>query len=157
VIRPTSPGDTNALIEITRGTNVFKPMEIETLREVINDYFAVNRNHGHQCITMQDDDSRIVGFAYYAPTAMTEQAWHLYWIAVRTGQQAKGLGAKLLAAVEEGIRAHKGRVLFIETSSLPHYEKTRQFYLKQKYDKEAVLRDYYAAGDDMVVFRKLLA
>jgi GNAT superfamily N-acetyltransferase len=156
MIRPTNPGDTNALIEIARGTGVFKPMEIEALREVIDDYFSTNRNHGHECLTMQDEDSRIIGFAYYAPTAMTEQAWHLYWIAVRAGEQARGLGAQLLGAVEEGIRRHKGRVLFIETSSLPHYEKTRQFYLKKTYEKEAVLRDYYAAGDDMVVFRKVL-
>jgi ribosomal protein S18 acetylase RimI-like enzyme len=157
MIRPTAPGDTDALVDIARSTGVFKPMEIETLREVLEDYFAVNRSHGHQCITLLDDDSRPMGFAYYAPTAMTEQAWHLYWIAVRSGQQAKGMGAKLLTAVEDGIRSHKGRVLFIETSSLPHYDKTRKFYVKQNYEKEAVLRDYYAAGDDMVVFRKLLA
>ncbi len=156
MLRPAAPVDTDTLVDIARSTGVFKPMEIETLREVLDDYYAVNRGHGHQCIVLQDGDSRIVGFAYYAPTAMTEQAWHLYWIAVRAGQQARGLGAQLLHAVEDGIRSHKGRVLFIETSSLPHYDKTRQFYLKQKYDQEAVLRDYYAAGDDMVVFRKVL-
>jgi ribosomal protein S18 acetylase RimI-like enzyme len=157
MIRPTTPGDTDTLVEITRSTGVFKQMEIETLREVLDDYFALNHNHGHKCLTVLDDDSRLVGFAYYAPTAMTEQSWHLYWIAIRAGVQARGLGATLLKAVEDGIRSHKGRVLFIETSSLPHYDKTRRFYIKQNYEQEAVLRDYYAAGDDMVVFRKLLA
>ena len=29
-------------------------------------------------------------------------------------------------------------------------------YLKHQYDQEAVLRDFYADGDDMVVFRKRL-
>ena len=47
--------------------------------------------------------------------------------------------------------------MLIETSSLPHYELTRRFYLKHHYDQEAILRDYYADGDDMVVFRKHLA
>jgi ribosomal protein S18 acetylase RimI-like enzyme len=155
MIRPTVPADTDALVELTRGTGVFKPMEVDTLREVLDDYFAVNQRHDHRCITLVDGE-RIQGFAYYAPTAMTEQAWHLYWIAVRAGEQARGLGASLLHAVEDGIRQSKGRVLFIETSSLPQYEKTRRFYLKYGYDQEAVLREYYAAGDDMVVFRKRL-
>ena len=44
----------------------------------------------------------------------------------------------------------------IETSSLPHYEPTRRFYLKHGYELGATLRDFYAEGDDMVVFRKLL-
>ena len=48
-------------------------------------------------------------------------------------------------------------MLFIETSSLPNYELTRTFYLKNGYDQEATLRDYYADGDSMVVFRKKLS
>jgi hypothetical protein len=62
----------------------------------------------------------------------------------------------LLRHVEDEIRKAKGRVLFIETSSLPQYDLTRKFYLKHGYEQAAVLRDYYAAGDDMVVFRKQL-
>jgi ribosomal protein S18 acetylase RimI-like enzyme len=78
----------------------------------------------------------------------------LYWIAVAKGTQAKGVGGKLLTHVDDAIRKEKGRVLLIETSSLPHYELTRKFYVKHDYDREAVLRDYYSEGDDMVVFRK---
>jgi len=39
----------------------------------------------------------------------------------------------------------------IETSSLPHYELTRRFYLKHGYEQAAVLRDFYSDGDDMVI------
>ena len=45
-------------------------------------------------------------------------------------------------------------MLFIETSSLPMYEPTRRFYLKHGYEQHALLKDFYAAGDSMVVFRK---
>jgi len=58
--------------------------------------------------------------------------------------------------VDRIIRRHGGRILLIETSSLPHYDPTRRFYLKHGYGQEAVLRDFYADGDDMVVFRKRL-
>jgi len=46
--------------------------------------------------------------------------------------------------------------MLIDTSSLPHYEPTRRFYGHRGYAVDAVLHDYYAAGDDMVVFRKKL-
>jgi len=60
----------------------------------------------------------------------------------------------LLKFVEDDIRHHQGRQLLIETSSLPHYELTRKFYLKHCYQEAAVVPDYYAQGDHMVVYRK---
>ena len=74
---------------------------------------------------------------------------------MRKDVQARGLGTELLRFVEKDIREqHNGRVLFIETSSLPYYELTRRFYVKHKYEVTGVLRDYYSDGDDMVVFRR---
>ena len=91
-----------------------------------------------------------------APAAMTDRTWYLYWIAVRKALQARGAGGELLRHAEDDARRERGRLLLIETSSMPHYELTRRFYGKHGYEEHAVLRDYYAAGDDMVVFRKRL-
>jgi ribosomal protein S18 acetylase RimI-like enzyme len=155
LIRPTTTSDDKTLIELARGTGVFKPLEITALAEVLADYHATNRAVGHVCVTCEED-RRILGFAYYAPAAMTEGTWYLYWIAVAREAQARGLGGQLLRSAEDDIRARGGRHLLIETSSLPHYELTRRFYLKQAYDHAATVPEYYAAGDDMVVFRKRL-
>ncbi len=70
--------------------------------------------------------------------------------------QAKGVGSQLLRYVEEDVRAARGRLLVIETSSLPAYDLTRRFYLKQGYTQEAVLQDFYADGDSIVFFTKRL-
>jgi ribosomal protein S18 acetylase RimI-like enzyme len=155
MIRPTATTDDAALIELARGTGVFKPLEITALGEVLADYHATNHSGGHICVTCEEN-RRLVGFAYYAPAAMTEGTWYLYWIAVARDAQARGLGGQLLRFAEEDIRARGGRHLLIETSSLPHYEPTREFYLKHHYDHAATVPEYYAAGDDMVVFRKRL-
>jgi len=153
VIRPTAPDDTPALLEIACGTGVFKALEIVALNEVLDDYHAQEHAHGHRAVT-SERDGRPVGFAYYAPAAMTDRTWYLYWIAVAKGAQSRGLGTELLRVAEEDIHHRGGRLFLIETSSLPHYEPTRRFYLGQGYEQACVLADFYAEGDHLVVFRK---
>jgi ribosomal protein S18 acetylase RimI-like enzyme len=153
MIRPTVPGDTPTLLALTQATGVFKPIEIEALKEVLDDYHAFNHAHGHRSLTYEQE-GLVIGFAYYAPAAMADRTWYLYWIAVSKQIQARGVGSELLRHIEEEIRQAKGRLLLIETSSLPHYDLTRRFYLKHGYEQAAVLRDYYADGDDMVIFRR---
>ena len=156
MIRPTVPADTPTLLTLAKETGVFKPMEIQALREVLDDYHDHEHKAGHVSVTCEEE-GEIIGFAYYAPASMTERSWYLYWIAVHKGTQARGVGSQLMSYLEADIRRRQpGAILFIETSSQPHYELTRKFYLKHGYDQEAVLRDYYAPGDSMVVFRKVL-
>jgi GNAT superfamily N-acetyltransferase len=153
MIRATAPADTPALLEMTRRTAMFRPLEIQALQEVLDDYHASNREQGHRCITMEED-GQAIGFAYFAPAALTDRAWYLWWIVVDKGRQAKGIGSQMLAEVEAAIRGEKGRLLLIDTSSQPSYDPTRRFYLKHGYEIGTVLKDFYADADDLVVFRK---
>jgi GNAT superfamily N-acetyltransferase len=152
-LRPSQPADSRALLAIAEGTGVFKPIEIQALEEVLSDYHEKERENGHRCVTAWQEGVPI-GFVYWAPTPMTDRSWHLYWIAVRRDLQSLGSGARLLAHCEAEVRAAGGRLLLIETSGLPSYEPTRRFYLKHGYEPPAVVRDFYADGDDMLVFRK---
>jgi ribosomal protein S18 acetylase RimI-like enzyme len=153
MIRPTVPVDTPLLLAMSEGTRVFKPMEIKALKEVLDDYHSSMRELGHRSVTYESKGAPL-GFVYYAPAAMTDRTWYLYWIVVSKDDHAKGIGSSLLHYVEEDVRRLNGRLLLVETSSLPHYELTRRFYLKHGYERAAVLPDYYADRDDMVVFRK---
>ena len=153
MIRPTTPADTDALVSIAAGTGVFKPIELDALREVLGDYHA--GADGHLGVTFESG-GRPVGFAYFAPTAMTDNTWHLYWIFVDKTTQARGTGAKLMAHVEAAIAAAGGRLLVIETSGLPSYDLTRKFYRKLGYGEAGTVKDFYADGDDQVIYRKRL-
>src|ERR1700758_3597333 len=113
MIRPTQHADTPTLLHIARQTGVFKPMEIEALHEVLDDYHRDAHTFGHRCVTYEKD-GKIIGFAYYAPTAMTDRTWHLYWIAVSKDIQAKGTGSKLLKFAEQDIIDSGGRLFLIE-------------------------------------------
>jgi ribosomal protein S18 acetylase RimI-like enzyme len=155
MLRPVTPADTEALVALTEGTGFFKPFELDTLREVLNDYHSGTADEGHRSLAWEEG-GRILGYVYFAPAVMTDRSWYLYWIAVERGQQGRGLGGKLLAFVEDEIRKADGRLLLIETSTTPHYDPTRRFYLKYGYSLAATIADYYADGDGMAVFAKKL-
>src|SRR5205807_308305 len=115
MIRPTIPEDTPTLLTLTQTTGVFKDIEVEALEEVLNDYHAENHKHGHRSVTYEDK-GQVIGFAYFAPAAMTDRTWYLYWIAVSKQTQAKGDGGGQLARprserdVERRLHRHRGPV-----------------------------------------------
>src|SRR5262249_39697270 len=155
MIRPTIPEDTPTLLTMSAETGAFLPLEVDVLREVLDDYHAEAREAGHRCVSYEDG-GQLIGFAYYAPASMTDRSWELWWIVVGKQTQARGVGGKLLHHVEQAIRQERGRLLILETSSLPSYDLTRRFYVKNNYTVLAVLKDYYADGHDMVIYSKRL-
>jgi ribosomal protein S18 acetylase RimI-like enzyme len=87
---------------------------------------------------------------------MTQSTFDLYWIAVNPEYHGKGLGRQLLLHSEDLIRSMKGTLIVVETSSLPKYEPTRKFYVRNQYLETARIRDYYAPGDDLMIYTKHL-
>ena len=160
MIRPARPSDTPRLLDLTAETGVFKAHEIEVLQELLEEYHAGSLGEDHTAVVLlegrEHQAASIVGFAHYAPDVMTDRTWYLYWIVIEQRRQRAGRGTHLLQYVEADIRRRRGRLLFIEASSLPHSEATRRFYLKQGYEINGQLRDFYSDGDDMIVFRKRL-
>jgi GNAT superfamily N-acetyltransferase len=153
MLRPTVPADTPALLALTAGTGVFKPHEVETLEEVLDDFHREGAEYGHVCLTLDDEDKPI-GFVYFTPVAMTDRTWELWWIVVGKDQQGRGLGRWLLDRVEQHVQQLGGRLLLIETSSTPHYEPTRRFYRHNGYTLAAQIPDFYCDGDDKCVYAK---
>ena len=49
-----------------------------------------------------------------------------------------------------------GRRVYIETSNRAQYGSTRGFYQRGGYHPEAILKDFYAPGDDKVTYVKVL-
>jgi len=153
MIRPTYHADAAQIVDLARDTGVFKPMEIEVLHELLDIYLNYPQQEDYRFITFEQD-GQVLGFACYGPTSMTDRTWDLYWIAVQKSTQARGIGGQLLGYVESEIRRRHGRLVMVETSSTPAYDLTRQFYLKHHYEQAAVIQDFYADGDSLVIFRK---
>lgn len=153
LIRPITHDDSAAVIGLAVSSGLFPADETEVLDKLMADYFGGNNNDGHMCLIDVEDEP--LGVAYYEPETATDRTWGLTMIAVRRDQQGQGRGAALMHHVEHALRASGQRVLLVETSGLPDFALTRKFYTKCGYEEEARVRDYYAVGDDMVLFRKV--
>jgi RimJ/RimL family protein N-acetyltransferase len=58
--------------------------------------------------------------------------------------------------VERTLAEQDMRILLVETSGVPAFERTRAVYRQLGYAEEARIRDYSAEGDDKIVFWKAL-
>jgi ribosomal protein S18 acetylase RimI-like enzyme len=96
----------------------------------------------------------LVGYACWGPTPATDRTWDLYWIAVDTSLQGAGIGTILLEEVERRLVGQHARMLIAETSSRSDYAATRGFYERRGYREAAHVRDFYAPGDDRIIFVK---
>jgi len=147
------PDDRNQVRAIVASTGVFSPTEIEVAVELVDERLAKGSSSGYHFI-FAECAGRTLGYACYGPIALTAASYDLYWIAVDKTCQGQKIGQLLLAKSEELIRAAGGGQIYIETSNRAHYAPTREFYLRCGYHQEALLKDFYAPGDDKVIYVK---
>ena len=87
---------------------------------------------------------------------LTQGTWNMLALGVDAGFQGRGIGAALVAALEEQLRARGARIVIVDTSSTGPYEMARTFYARNGYREEARIRDFWAEGDHKITFRKAL-
>lgn len=148
-------GDREVVREIVSSTGFFHPGEVLIAVELVEERLARGAASGY-CFVFLEEGGRTSGYTCYGPVAGTLGSFDLYWIAVHCERRGVGLGRILLAQTEERIRAAGGRRLYAETSGRPQYRPTRRFYRQAGFRREARLRDFYAPGDDKLIFVKEL-
>jgi ribosomal protein S18 acetylase RimI-like enzyme len=123
--------------------------------ELIDIYLNVDSQKDYIVECAVNEADQLVGYVCYGPTPLTEGTYDLYWIAIDPDRQGRGIGSLLIEHVEQKLRP-SGRLLLIETSSLPKNEAARRFYLRHQYREVARVSDFYAEGDDRVIYAKRL-
>jgi len=97
-----------------------------------------------------------VGLSYLVAEALTEGTWNMLALAVDPDHQGKGVGSAIVADAEARLKAQGQRLLIVDTSGTEAFARARQFYQKNGYEEEARIREFWAAGDDKITFRKAL-
>ncbi|TPG35843.1 GNAT family N-acetyltransferase [Mycolicibacterium hodleri] len=149
--------DVPDVVRLAVDSELFSADDAPVVETMLAEYFGGKNATGHVCVIATEEHHGPVAVAYYEPATATDGTWYLTMIAVRLDRQRHGCGGKVLQHVEDDLRSNQQRILLVETSGLPEFARARGFYRKSGYDETARVRDYYAAGDDMVLFYKALA
>jgi ribosomal protein S18 acetylase RimI-like enzyme len=154
-LRPPSPSDRTRVAEIVRATGVFRAQE-ETIALEVFDSAVAKPGVDYHALGAYGDLGLLLGFACYGSTPGTEATWDLYWIAVDPAGHRRGVGRALMDAAERAMVGANGRLVVVETSSRADYGPTRAFYEALAYRATARIPEFYAAGDDLIVYTKQL-
>ncbi len=150
------PADVDAVREIVASTGFFHAAEIDVAVELVQEHLARGPASGYRFV-FAESAGRVVGYTCYGPIACAVGSYDLYWIVVHQDCRGRGLGRWLLGETERRVAAADGRGVYAETSGRAQYEPTRRFYEACGYRCEAALRDFYAPGDDKLIYVKTLA
>ena len=168
-LRDLTSADAVRILEITSLTGVFREEELVIASEVFHDAVTVpgpsggTRGGGEGSGTEArpyyalgaEVDGELVGWICWGRTPCTEGTWDLYWLAVDPGSYRGGIGTALVEEMERRLQGH-ARLIAIDTSGRRDYAPTREFYAARGYVAVALVPDFYAPGDDQVIFTKRL-
>ena len=152
-LRPIGRGHRACLESLVRGTGLFRDGEVRTAVEVLDE--ALGGDDDYRFLGAFDGDA-LVGYACWGPTPDTTGTYDLYWIVVDRSRQGAGIGTELVQAVERQLLEEGARLIVVETSSRADYRRTRAFYEARGFVRAATIPEYYAPGDDLVIYVKNL-
>jgi ribosomal protein S18 acetylase RimI-like enzyme len=151
-LRHLTPDDRGRLEEITRAVGLFRQEEVSVALEVFDE--AVKNGPGNTYRLLGADvEGRLAGWICWGPTPCTIGTHDLYWMAVDPALHGSGIGTALVTAMERQLSG-VARIIVVETSSRDDYGPTRGFYKARGYDAVARVPDFYAPGEDQVVYVK---
>lgn len=133
---------------------MFTEAEVAVAAELIDIYLNDPRQKDYMVVVVENEREEPAGFLTWGPTPLAEDAYDLYWMAVSPAEQSRGFGKRLVNWLEDEVKARRGRLVIVETSSQPKYLPTREFYMKLGYAEVARVPDFYRPGDDRVIYTK---
>lgn len=155
LIRRLAPPDVPAVAELLRSDSTFTAEEQAVAMELVESA-AARPDGDYRALVCEADDGRVVGYVCYGQTPMTAGTWDLYWIATHQKARGRGVATALVHAMEAELRDLGARIVRIETSQMEAYGAARAFYERMAYDEVGRIRDFYKAGDDLIIFAKRL-
>ena len=147
--------DVEDIVGIVRSTGFFSDDELVIAAELVEERLLKGIESDYYFLFLEIN-GKLTGYSCYGPVPGTLNSFDLYWIAVKNESRGMGLGRLILEKSEEKIASMNGINIYIETSSRDQYLPTRMFYEACGYKAEAFLKNFYAPGDDKIIYVKSL-
>ena len=150
MIRKTVHADTASILSIVEGSGQFDADGLAHVRSTLEQHLA-GASDG---FWLTADDGEPVGVAYCSPEAVTSGTWNLLMLWTREDRHGKGHGSALVRHLEKELAGCGARLLIVETSGLPAFAAARTFYAKCGFAHEATVKNFFADGEDKLIFTK---
>lgn len=156
-LRPLQPEDLEEVLRIIR---LHDTDDFEAAADTFDYYDFEGALEDTAYFVLEDapdgGESRPLGVTGYYPDHETRQTYWLGWTYVNPFQQGSGYGSALLRFLLETLGRLDVRKLYLSTSSLEKYDRAVGFYEDHGFVREACLDDYYAEGEDQLIFARTL-
>jgi ribosomal protein S18 acetylase RimI-like enzyme len=155
VLASLGPHHRAKVVSLLAATPEFTAPEVAVAVELVDDALRRPTSDDYRFLVCEQDE-RLLGYACFGATPMTEGCFDLYWLVVDSSFRRAGVARELLSAVELTLRRCGGRLLRVETAGLDSYRAARALYEKSGYETAARIRDFYHPGNDLYIYTKYL-
>jgi ribosomal protein S18 acetylase RimI-like enzyme len=138
---------------IVTSTGFFRDDEIPVAAELAEERLEKGTASGYEFL-FAEIAGETVAYSCYGLIPCTLHSYDLYWIATHLDYMNRGIGKRLLQETEKAIFSSGGHAIYVETSSKEQYAPTRAFYENNHYLLQARFENFYAPGDDKLVYVK---
>lgn len=158
MLRSLAATDLPAIDEMLQANRpLFSERECAIAADMVREGLAAPDDEDPYQFVVAERAGRVRGYACFGTVPLTEGTYDLYWIVVHPAAHGSGIGRALMEHCETAIAGQGGRLVVVETSSRPDYDKTRRFYERtMAYRSAARFVDFYRPGDDKIVYVKYL-
>jgi ribosomal protein S18 acetylase RimI-like enzyme len=152
-IRALAAADRAAVADVIASDETFKADEVAVALELVDAAIAGSNDYE---VRVADDGERVSGYICFGRTPMTARTYDLYWVCVHARARGRGIARLLVEAMETELRGRGGGQVRVETSETDGYGAARKLYERLGYPEASRLQDFYAAGDALITYYKVL-
>ncbi len=146
-IEATCPQDTEAILAMSQ--HRFGGEDIILLEESLNKYFTLGAEKSGYYFLTCHGGGQSIGFVGYRAHPLTMGTFDLIWLAA----DEPPVGQAMLERLTQKVKNLAGRLIIAETASArPDYDLMRQLYETHHYKCEMTIADFYAPGNDLLIY-----
>lgn len=157
--RALEPADRPRLDALLRRVAAFTDDERAVALELVDHQLANPSSDDYRFIlAFADEDAEtLAGYLCFGRTPMTAATYDLYWLATAPEFSRSGVARGLVGAMERAIVDAGGGIVRVETGSREGHGAAVRFYDAVGFHRAATIEDFYAPGDDLIVFTHRVA
>ncbi|WP_438019948.1 bifunctional GNAT family N-acetyltransferase/class I SAM-dependent methyltransferase [Sorangium sp. So ce315] len=161
--RGLRPEDRPLIAELLEALPAFTADERAVALELVDATLAQPSSDGYRFVLSfhgapgQGGAPRLAGYLCYGRTPMTQSTYDLYWIATSPDFARSGVARGLVSTMEGEIAREGGGLVRVETGSREGHGAAVRFYDAVQFTRAAVIADFYAPGDDLIIYTRRVA